>query len=668
MFGQPRSIRLFLCTLAAAIIGCTGNVFAQRDSLKRISEVKILTKRLPELSIIVPAQKLTSADFLQHNAVNVAEAIKNFTGVNIKDYGGIGGLKTVSVRGLGSNHTGVFVDGLPLSDAQNEQIDLGQISLNNVAEIQLVNAQPDALLLPARAYSFASAILIQPKVPVVTFVNPSVFHVGLRGGSFGLFEPSVQWEQRVNTRWTAGINTTFTTANGHYAYRINGNGTNDLYTRRNADVTTYRADGYLQYKRDSISSFNIRVSSNISQRGLPNAVVFYTDHSAQRLWEDDFSVQGKYQTVLYSRFSLLLSSKYGMKDTRYLDPNFLNIQGKLDQRYHQQEYYQSAAVAYRLSNNIGVSYSADAMINQLQTNLYQFAYPTRLSIWQVLAAQYGRDRFNVRANLLHTHVNEWVKNGLPARPYNILSPTLLVAVQPFEDPSLTLRGFYKDIFRAPTFNDLYYSRIGNVNVRPERAKQYDLGATIRRAFKGTLSFIQATADGYYNRVNDKIVAIPNKDVFSWSIVNIGKVDIRGVDVTLQTGLKLSADVLLSLTTNYTFQRVLDVTDPSSSFYLDQAPYVPVHAFGSNASVSYRQWQFSYNIVYSSHRYYLAENIPEFRLPAFSVSDASLSWSTARKKPIKAAIEINNIFNSQYAVIRSFPMPGVNFRLSLFATL
>ena len=38
---------------------------------------------------------------------DVAEAVKHFAGVQVRDYGGIGGLKTVGVRGLGAMHTGV---------------------------------------------------------------------------------------------------------------------------------------------------------------------------------------------------------------------------------------------------------------------------------------------------------------------------------------------------------------------------------------------------------------------------------------------------------------------------------------------------------------------------------------------------------------------------------
>ena len=44
----------------------------------------------------------------------VADAVRQFTGVQLKDYGGAGGLKTVNVRSLGSEHVGVFIGGIHL--------------------------------------------------------------------------------------------------------------------------------------------------------------------------------------------------------------------------------------------------------------------------------------------------------------------------------------------------------------------------------------------------------------------------------------------------------------------------------------------------------------------------------------------------------------------------
>src|SRR6185437_14049362 len=76
-------------------------VSAQTDTTKKLEEVKIKTQPIPQTQTITPSQQISVSDFDRYSAFNVADAIRDFAGVNVKDYGGIGGLKTVSVRGLG---------------------------------------------------------------------------------------------------------------------------------------------------------------------------------------------------------------------------------------------------------------------------------------------------------------------------------------------------------------------------------------------------------------------------------------------------------------------------------------------------------------------------------------------------------------------------------------
>src|SRR5690606_17183971 len=119
-------------------------------------EVRVISSK--NLPASIPSQEIRSKDFKKFSAFNVADAIRNFSGVNIKDYGGIGGLKTVTVRSLSANHTAILFDGIIVNDAQNGQIDLGKISLDNIESITLFNAQPNDLPQSARSYAAASVI------------------------------------------------------------------------------------------------------------------------------------------------------------------------------------------------------------------------------------------------------------------------------------------------------------------------------------------------------------------------------------------------------------------------------------------------------------------------------------------------------------------------------
>ena len=82
----------------------------------------------------IPAQVLGGKDLERLNSLSVADALRYFSGVQLKDYGGVAGLKTVNVRSLGTNHVAVFYDGIQLGNAQNGQTDLGRFSLDDIGE------------------------------------------------------------------------------------------------------------------------------------------------------------------------------------------------------------------------------------------------------------------------------------------------------------------------------------------------------------------------------------------------------------------------------------------------------------------------------------------------------------------------------------------------------
>jgi vitamin B12 transporter len=96
------------CLFVFIIAGIPFKILAQTDSTKKLIEVKVLSPVTPNLQSITPTQSISSNDFIRYNAFNVADAIQDFSGVIIKDYGGIGGLKTISVRGLSANHTAIL--------------------------------------------------------------------------------------------------------------------------------------------------------------------------------------------------------------------------------------------------------------------------------------------------------------------------------------------------------------------------------------------------------------------------------------------------------------------------------------------------------------------------------------------------------------------------------
>ncbi|MFC5284628.1 TonB-dependent receptor [Pedobacter alpinus] len=635
--------------------------FGQVDSVQRIKEVGIKTSKT--LTSLRATQKADSASFLKTSSYNVADAIRNFAGVIIKDYGGIGGLKTVSVRSLGANHTGVQYDGINIGDAQTGQIDLGKLMLDNIESISLNLAQPDDLLTNARSFASASLIVIKTKAPSFDAGRTNKLMLKYTGGSFGLINPVLQYDQKINANWTFNVNSSLQKAVGNYRFQVIGDGSDTLSTRENAKINALQLDAGLRGGVGENGLLEIRANYYDSERGLPNAVIFYNPAGRQRLWNKDFYTQARFTQRLNEKWNLLLCTKYSRNYTRYNDPDYLNQIGELDNTYIQNEFYQSAATTYQPVKNLTFNYAADVFVTTLYTNLFGYAYPTRHTILQVLGGKYQLKKITIEGNVLNTYIKEKVKTGNVSPERTIFSPTISIGYQ--ATPSLTVRSFYKDVFRYPTFNDLYFTNFGNRKLNPERASQYNVGLVYDKFTNQKFSWYSLSSDFYYNHIKDKIISLPNKDLFIWTMYNLGKVAIYGIDFSGKANYNFNKNLLLETSLNYTFQKALDKTNPTESVYNNQIPYTPQHTISFNTGIQKNRWGVFYNQIFSSGRYYLGDNTPEYFVKGFSVSDISTNYRTKLyNKPLMLTAEVNNIFNLNYSIIRSFPMPGTSIRLTI----
>ena len=591
-----------------------------------LSTAKVFAKKeVNPAATTTPVQVLNKDDLQKRNSNSVADAVKYFAGVNVKDYGGIGGLKTVSVRSLGANHTGVLYDGLMLGDAQGGQTDLGKFSLDNVEEIQLYNAGPVNILTPARA--FASASLLSVQTGSGNFKNrENEISLGLKQGSFGYRSPAVSAKIFIGNKFYTAVNASYQQAKGQYPF-ISYEDRNLIEKRINTDIKAFHFEYDAAYTFNDSNRISFKTYYYNSKRGLPGAVILFNNSSKQRLNDENIFYQSSWRNKISKKSSFLLNAKYSNDKSFYLDPSYPNIYGKLQNDFHQQEIYFSGAYKYELLPDLSVSYSSDYFNSRLKrTDILNagFAEPNRNTFLNNIAVQLKKKNAEASANLLHTVINEKVLRGLHGRDLHEFTPALSASLAPFNNAPMRFRAFYKRIFRAPTFNDLYYTNIGNLNLRPEFADQYNAGITCNKRTAGRLSRITVTADGYINNVKDKILAVPRQNLFQWSMQNIGTVKIKGIDVAMHLKSKEIGKLNISSDLSYTYQEAIDKSDKNSSLYGKQIPYTPKHSGSAAISAEYKQTVFSYNVLFSSSRYRSGDAIPENLVGGWVTADLTLS--------------------------------------------
>jgi vitamin B12 transporter len=415
------------------------------------------------------------------------------------------------------------------------------------------------------------------------------------------------------------------------------------------------------------SAIQTKIWGYSSERGLPGSIVFFNDISVQRLEDEDLFIQSRYLKKFNPATSLLVSAKYSSMYTKYTDPNFLNNAGGLDDRYTQNEIYGSIAVSHRIGKYFLFSLASDLASTHLSANINAFPTPTRTSLWNSFAVQFSKSHWQVNASLLNTNIHDETETGMAAANKNKFTPTIAVGYKTGPASPFLFRLSYKDIFRMPTFNDLYYTYNTNVDPKllPEYSAQYNAGITYSKYFNSLLRQFNISVDGYYNSVKDKIIAVPSQNLFVWTMENLGKVQIKGVDINGDANGSFSSAVRWSARIAFTWQEALDVTDPSSSQYKNEIPYTPDQSGSALAVFYFKSWSAGYSFLYSGERYTLGENDPSNELPAWNTSDTFLSWQTAfREFRTTIRAEVNNMFDERYDVIHYYPMPGRSYKISI----
>lgn len=644
---------------------------AQLDTTKvyQLGEVCYSPKRIKR--DIVPYQGMDSTVLANLSCQSVADAIRYFSGVQIKDYGGVGGIKTINVRNMGTNQMGVFYDGIQLGNAQNGQVDLGRFSLDNIEAIDLYNGQRCTELQSAKDYGAAGTIYLTTKKPTFNFDRNYNVDLKMKAGSFGLVNPSFTYNQKLGKGVILNVSAEYTYADGRYKFhykKVDKTGKvlyDTVAVRENADITAVRTEAAL-FGDVKDGEWKVRVYNFNSYRGLPGYVVRNVYEHKQRQWDNNLFAQASYkQTYLKGKLGFQANAKYAYDYTRYLNPD-LTLQ-YIDDSYYQHEAYVSGAVNYKIFNWWNVSVATDFQYNYLESDVRYFSYPSRCTELVAVATTFKHPNVKFQASVLGTFTQESVKRGEAGKNHNVVTPAAILSVRPWSRVPFDIRAFYKRIFRMPTFNDLYYNNIGNTKLDPEYVNQYDLGVTYQYTGAGSVfANFAVQADGYYNYVENKIVAIPAANLFRWQMKNYGKVQIYGVDVSVDLGLEWATHWTLDLRLAYSYQVAADVSySKDSKYYGGQLPYTPWHSGSATGNLSYKGFNLNYSFIYTGERYESSANIPVNYVQPWYTHDIAFSYShTFNRCKLKASIQVNNLLNQQYEVVKSYPMPGTNFRAIL----
>ncbi len=647
-----------LATVLAFAVTASASAQNPTDSIKELHEVTVTSKQ--PVRTIATSQTLSGADLQALSTTSVADALKYFAGVQIKDYGGLGGLKTINVRSLGAQHVGVYVDGIRLTNAQNGTVDLGKFSLSSMETVSLYNANRLDYCQSASEYASGATVYLQTKRPTHDSLS-----VQLRNASFHT------WMAKVNGQfswkgWQGFVDGEYCTSRGDYPFR---------YHSEYEDTVGRRANSDIRYGRVEAALFKDGFSSHIyyydSERGCPGGIVRrlsdkYTN--VGREWDRDFFVQASYQKRFFEKVLFKANTKYANEYLRYCTdyPENQNT-ARVNNHYRQQDAYGALCAAYMPWDWLSLSSSYDIRYSILKADLKRFDDVKRVDQKLVFAAQMKWNGIQAAVSALHQRYSDWTfVHAGAADPIDKWTPAVSLA---YTFHGITVRGWYKEIFRAPTLNDLYYTQVGNRNLKPEDTKQLNLGLEYhwdnrQQTTDNRFWQFDAQADIYRNKIENRIVCLPLKGTYTWSMMNYGRTFCRGLNATLK-GHYHTKQWNFSLLSSITWQRDVDRTDPTDEDMYDKPIcYSPTFSSGITGIAGWRSLQFTTSYLYVGERMWSKAD-PEDILEPYHNIDMKLSYThNIKKVSLGLCLEVCDVLDIQYEHIPRYPMPGRNYKLTL----
>ena len=542
----------------------------------------------------------------------VSDALNLSSGLHVGDNGGLAGLKTVNLRGLGSAHSAIYLDGVRVGNVQSGQNDLGMLPLEDIATLSVDYA--------LNAVSFKTARPEFTELPVAGKIR-------FYAGSFGTYLPYARLDFKLSEKVSLSVNATGVLSKGNFNY-------GDGLIRTNNDLEQYR--GGLDIWGSMVDgNYHVKAYYNQAERGTPGSISWPSD---DRQTDKNAFVQGLLKKKFGSLYTLRLSAK-GSYDNIY----YSSAWG--DSNYGQTELQLNTEHDFQLTNWFKLSLAADVQWDHLASSIYG---ASRLSAFSAVASSFRTERLLANVSL---EFNGAFDKGALSR--YAVSPAADVRFRIFDE--FDVLAFGRRAYRIPTFNELYYVGYGNPKLRPEDAWMTDLGVEYSRDLPDSWK-VKAKLNGFFNYLTDKIASAPTaEDPNVWAPYNIGKVLSSGMDVA--AGFVWNNDVWnCSFDAKYTLLSAVDKT-PDSYSYGQQIPYIAKHTLVLNAVASWKGWAL----------------IPVWQLRAGRTDESEIldDWNTLnltlstqvrlpKTGPLSFKFSVNNLFDCRYEISSGYPMPGRSF--------
>jgi outer membrane cobalamin receptor len=626
--------------------------FLLKNDRLTFSEVIITATRNEEFvtSISVASEVLTTAKLAESNAKNVGEALSSIGGSLIKTYGALGSLESISLRGSTDSQVLVLVDGQRLNNAQQASVDMSTIPIDLIERIEVVKGGHAALY-----GSDAVGGVINIITKSMANKNLLNYHANATLGSFNTQVYDASVGQGIgNFDYFVSYNRTQTDGNFEY---INLNGIKtDLINADTKSNNIFLKAGYTFFDHSRLSVFHkYRQSDN----GSPGSIDYPNLTARSKTIDNHSSIT--YEGLTFGPVAFNLNSYIIRNEYRYINPESwsgieesiynsqalgallqvftdLNEYGLLLYGY---EFRQDDLQSKRLVMNAEVPFIGNHI-----RDIHSFYFQNDWS--------YDIDHLWKLAVIPAVRLDSYPEEGIGSQ----FSPKVGITLSHNDEWRGSIRGNVGRVFRAPSYNDLYWPEdtwtVGNPNLRPEKGITYDFGFIAQFVAMGSWS-IEATY--FASKLEDLILWASTTT--KWTPTNVAKASITGIESKV---IWRGFENLLKVQASYTNMSAKDASEnlATSEKYLI---YRPKDKFDFLFNISYGMASLNLFYNYVGKRFHDASNKVE--LDSYNLINANIGITPKLFDIIfNLRMEVNNLGDKELQMTKGSPLPGREIRFSI----
>lgn len=216
-------------------------------------------------------------------------------------------------------------------------------------------------------------------------------------------------------------------------------------------------------------------------------------------------------------------------------------------------------------------------------------------------------------------------------------------------------------FRLPTFNDLYWQPGGNVNLLPEKGRKIEFSTLYRS------SNWEFSVTAFKHVVDNWIMWLPMQGASVWIAQNAKQVKSNGIEFNQTVNKKILQKHHLKAITRYQFVKTINTKSYHNQLVQlgKQLIYTPNHTAVLNIDYQFNNFNWFVENQYIGIRFANADQSIESKLDDYLLFNSGVSYRLYAKKYIGTlAFTARNIFNTNYQVMENRPMPLRNYQLTL----